>query len=390
MQNKQQVGGKFVYDGKRIQPIYERTAIDFNSLYFYSKHNSHYYCYETQNNLDMESQVINNSNDYVNNKMGNKLYPTMYKQMCINKLRSPVSSVCWCPDGRRIMTALGSGEITLWNGVTFNFDTIIKAHDSAIKALQWSRRKDLFLSSDSLGFVKYWNGALNTLNEIEVHKAPIKDLSFSFDDSKFCTASDDSQIKVVDVFKSEVERSLKGHNWDVRKAKFHKYYSLIASGGKDNLIKLWDPRIEECIGTFHYHKNTILAMEWFKDEYLVSGGKDQVIQMFDLRKLKETFSYKSNGDITALETYENRIVLGNGNGEIHYYEEFNPNSVATSDKPHENTVWTLAMHPAGHILVSGAADYQTRFWTRLKQKRGEDFTEKVNTEDKTVIPGLNF
>lgn len=403
MQNKQQTGGKFVYDGKRIQPIYERHGIDFNALFLYNKHNKVYQGYRNQPHLDMESQIINyptNYNNYNNfdstsntlTNIGADIYPTKFRQFCINKIRSPVSSLCWNPDGKRIMSGLGSGEITIWNGVTFNFDTILKAHNVAIKSLQWSRRKDLFLSADAQGYVKYWNTALNTLNEFEVHRAPIKDMSFSFNDAKFCTASDDSEIKIVDVFKAGVERTLKGHNWDVRKAKFHHYYSLIASGGKDNLIKFWDPRQSECLATFHYHKNTILAMEWFQDNYLISGGKDQIVQQFDIRNMSESFVYKCQGDLTALDTYENRIIAGLGNGEVHYFEEFNVNSVAVCDKPHENTVWCLAMHPAGQTLASGAADYQVRFWIRPRPSRGESVKEEVEEEkdNSGFIPGLNF
>lgn len=39
--------------------------------------------------------------------------------------------VCMC------LTATGahSGEFTLWNGLTFNFETILQAHDSPIRSM---------------------------------------------------------------------------------------------------------------------------------------------------------------------------------------------------------------------------------------------------------------
>ncbi|ORD94092.1 PFS2 [Enterospora canceri] len=384
MQNKQ--GGKFVYDGKRIQPIYERYAVDFNMPYIYSRFNGTADPFPIDSNLDVTSQLIQM-------RPASEMHPresacTRYVQYCINKIRSPVCSLCWFPDGKKVLTGLQSGEITMWNGVTFNFDTILQAHSQAIKSMKWSRNNRLLLTGDASGVVKYWNTAMNNLNEVEVHQSPIKDISFSHDDSKFCTACDDATIKIVDVFESEVERTLRGHNWDVRKAQFHESMALIASGGKDNLLKLWDPRESACLSTFHYHKNTILSMSFFKENYLLSGGKDQVVKMLDLRMMKECFTYKDTGDVTALNVSSNLIFSGNGLGEINYWEEFNDEIIATSERRHDNTVWFVEMHPSGHCLVSGAADYTIRFWIRPRQQNKEEEKETQKEEGGTAIPGL--
>lgn len=32
----------------------------------------------------------------------------------------------WTPEGRRLVTGASSGEFTLWNGLTFNFETILQ------------------------------------------------------------------------------------------------------------------------------------------------------------------------------------------------------------------------------------------------------------------------
>lgn len=32
----------------------------------------------------------------------------------------------WTPDARRVLTGSTSGEFTLWNGLTFNFETILQ------------------------------------------------------------------------------------------------------------------------------------------------------------------------------------------------------------------------------------------------------------------------
>jgi len=32
----------------------------------------------------------------------------------------------WTPEGRRLVTGASSGEFTLWNGLTFSFETILQ------------------------------------------------------------------------------------------------------------------------------------------------------------------------------------------------------------------------------------------------------------------------
>lgn len=93
----------------------------------------------------------------------------------------------------------------------------------------------------------------------------IRDISFSPDDQRFATASDDSSIRIWSFAESRVESvltgvlsktllslievSISGHGWDVKCAQWHPTKGLIVSGSKDNLIKFWDPRTGTCLST---------------------------------------------------------------------------------------------------------------------------------------------
>lgn len=51
----------------------------------------------------------------------------------LNKIKHPVNVVAWTPEGRRLLTASSSGEFTLWNGMGFNFETILQVSCSALR-----------------------------------------------------------------------------------------------------------------------------------------------------------------------------------------------------------------------------------------------------------------
>ncbi|CRK18958.1 hypothetical protein BN1723_017728 [Verticillium longisporum] len=79
--------------------------------------------------------------------------PVKHLHSSLNKIKHPVNVVRWTPEGRRLLTASSSGEFTLWNGTGFNFETIMQAHDSAIRTLAYSHNNDWLLSADHDGIV---------------------------------------------------------------------------------------------------------------------------------------------------------------------------------------------------------------------------------------------
>ena len=76
-----------------------------------------------------------------------------------------------------MLTGSGSGEFTLWNGQTFNFEQLTQAHDNAIWALRWSPNGEWLLSADDDGLIKYWQPTMHNLKVIEGHSDPIRDLA---------------------------------------------------------------------------------------------------------------------------------------------------------------------------------------------------------------------
>jgi polyadenylation factor subunit 2 len=84
---------------------------------------------------------------------------------------------------------------------------------------------------------------INSINEqaLTSPSNPI-DISFAPSNTRFATCSDDSLIKIWDFNQGVEERALTGHGWDVKCVDWHPYKALIASGSKDNMVKLWDPK----------------------------------------------------------------------------------------------------------------------------------------------------
>jgi polyadenylation factor subunit 2 len=111
-----------------------------------------------------------------------------------------------------VLTGSTSGEFTLWNGLTFNFETILQAHDSAICAMRFNHSGAFLASTDKAGIIKYFQPNMNNLTAWQGSKSKeaIRGLSFSPDDARFATASDDSSVRIWSFEESREERVLTG------------------------------------------------------------------------------------------------------------------------------------------------------------------------------------
>ena len=55
------------------------------------------------------------------------------------------------------------GKFTAWNGLTFNFETILQAHDTAVRALTFNYARTYIASANQSGIVKYFQPNMNNL-----------------------------------------------------------------------------------------------------------------------------------------------------------------------------------------------------------------------------------
>ncbi|XP_023548971.1 flowering time control protein FY-like isoform X1 [Cucurbita pepo subsp. pepo] len=301
----------------------------------------------------------------------------------INKNRCSINRVLWTPTGRRLITGSQSGEFTLWNGQSFNFEMILQAHDQAIRSMVWSHNDNWMVSGDDGGSIKYWQNNMNNVKANKsAHKESVRDLSFCTTDLKFCSCSDDTTVKVWDFARCQEERSLSGHGWDVKSVDWHPTKSLLVSGGKDNLVKLWDAKSGKELCSFHGHKNTVLGVKWNQNgNWVLTASKDQIIKLYDIRAMKELESFRGHRkDVTALAWHpfhEEYFVSGSFDGSIFHWLVGHETPQIEITNAHDNSVWDLAWHPIGYLLCSGSNDHTTKFWCR--NRPGDTARDKFST-----------
>ncbi|WWC60215.1 uncharacterized protein I303_102781 [Kwoniella dejecticola CBS 10117] len=316
----------------------------------------------------------------------------------INKERSPTRVVQWTPDARRLLTGNDKGQFTLWNGYSFNYESITQVHDDSIRSFTYSQNGQALVSTDKLGMIKYFTPHLTNIHGFQGHREACHGVSWSPNDERFVSGGDDGLVKIWSYREAREEKVLSGHGWDVRCVDWHPTKGLIVSGSKDMLVKFWDPRTGKDLSTLHSHKSTINTCVWSPEGHLVAtAGGDAVIRLFDIRTFRELDAMKGHTkEINCLQwhpIHHSLFTSGDAAGTINHYSLTSPTPsepITSLASAHEDAVFSLSYHPLGHLLCSGSKDFTARFWQRARPAGGHENDRWHLGEEKAMLSKMDL
>uniref|UniRef100_A0A1B0B821 WD repeat-containing protein 55 homolog n=1 Tax=Glossina palpalis gambiensis TaxID=67801 RepID=A0A1B0B821_9MUSC len=398
------------FDGKRLRKSVMRKTVDYNAS-IVKAIEARLWQRDHRDRFALQPESIYvpellPPSSYLDNP--SNAVTTRFVKTATNKMRCPIFTLAWTPEGRRLVTGASSGEFTLWNGLTFNFETILQAHDTSVRTMVWSHNDSWMVTGDHGGYVKYWQSNMNNVKMFQAHKEAIRGISFSPTDNKFVSCSDDGTLRIFDFLRCQEEKILRGHGADVKCVHWHPQKGLIVSGSKDNQqpIKLWDPKSGGALATLHAHKSTVMDLKWNDNgNWLVTASRDHLLKLFDLRNLKEETQVfrghkKEASSVSWHPIHEGLFCSGGSDGAILFWNVGTDKEIGGVETAHDSIVWTLAWHPLGHILCSGSNDHTIKFWTR--NRPGDMMRDKYNLNtlpaslaalddceyDDAIIPGM--
>ena len=217
-----------------------------------------------------------------------------------------VWSVVFSPDGQTLASGSLDETVMLWNVQTKQHTKTLSGHTKFVWSVDWSPTDSVIASGSADQTIRLWEPTTGQcLKTLKGHNYQVTSVAFSPRGDLLASGSDDETIKLWDVKTGEclqtIDRntdqikSVDGNKGQIRSVTFSPDGRLLASGGLDRIIRLWEVTTGVCIREISSHSEPILSLAFSPDgQFLASGGEAGVIHLSDIHTGECLKEFKSD------------------------------------------------------------------------------------------------
>uniref|UniRef100_A0A8C4ESX7 Transducin beta like 3 n=1 Tax=Dicentrarchus labrax TaxID=13489 RepID=A0A8C4ESX7_DICLA len=169
-----------------------------------------------------------------------------------------------------------------------------------------------------------WRQAQCTRSWRAIHTVPVASMTFDSTSTLLATGGCDGTIKLWDVVKQYCTHNLKGSSGVVHLVQFHPDISRLQlfSSSLDCGIRLWDLSSSQCVCVLQSHYSAVTSLSFSPDgDTMVSSGRDKICTVWDLksRKAKRTVAvYEAVEGVVLLPENEDLSQIGVKSKGLHF------------------------------------------------------------------------
>ena len=181
------------------------------------------------------------------------------------------------------------------------------------------QKEIVFLLSNQIDF--------QTQRTLTGHTNSVTSVAFSPDGKLLASGSRDQTIKLWDVASGQAVRTLTGHTDKVTSVAFSPDGKLLASGSDDETVKLWDVASGQEVRTLMGHTDFVTSVAFSPDgNLLASGSWDKTVMVWDVGTGEKIYTLKTHIDpemvglgVETIAFSPDGILLALGGGMARYH-----------------------------------------------------------------------
>lgn len=217
--------------------------------------------------------------------------------------------------------------------------------------------------------IRIWNLDGTPYLTLQGHTAWVRSIAWNNDGSLLASGGDDQTLRLWEIGTGTCRQTLHGHTAWVRSVVFHPHKPLLASGGEDQHIMVWDSTTGERLSVFHGHQGRIRSLAFSPDgAWLASAGEDHQIALWDLEKQTCVRTFRGHdARVRSVVFHPNGTMLASGSDDqtIRLWDSQTGRCLKIL-KGHSDGVRSLAFQKDGVLLASGSDDQTIRVWEMMQ------------------------
>ncbi|KAE8211918.1 hypothetical protein CF327_g4392 [Tilletia walkeri] len=303
----------------------------------------------------------------------------------------------------RNMLAIALGPaVWVWNAETGDVDMLCSLDDheerlgggSDISSLRWDETGSILAVGGERGHIQLWDIESGTRQRTLKPSPPEADefgdgvganVAAWAIDGTLNVGFESGLIREYDVRQRDAvtRNRAKAHSSQVCGLEWRSDGQLLASGGNDNVVKVWDRRSTSFMFRKDNHNSAVKALSWcpWNNSILASGGgnQDRCIHFWNVTQSSRTNTIHTEGQVSSLNWSRDyrEIVATNTalddpavGGFIDIYAHPSGGKVAEIKAAHEVKILHASLSPDGQTLATVGVDESLKFW-KVFEKRDD-------------------
>ena len=293
--------------------------------------------------------------------------------------KEKINTVDFSLDSKTIATTSNDKTIRLWDAQTGKDLMVLTGHTEPVYAVKFSPDGETIASGSADNTTRLWN--MHTGKLIKTFTEAGRPIEFSPDGNVLLgKSSNPRQLQMLNVITGELIKTLNWTNF-VWSAAFSADSNIIAAGGIDGTIRLWDATTGQTIKSFKAHSDTVLDVVFSPDgKTLATAGRDDTMRWWDIQTAEniKTFREYLGGRSHMEYSADGKTIAIRRHDQIWLRDATTGKHVKTL-KGHTEPIWGIGFSASGDLIATGSADKTARLWNTQTGESTRTLTGHTDT-----------